>query len=360
MDTSKTGSATVALTNASNAGAVFSVQVTPDDSTLLLASFDTCVFSGSCTAVSNGGLYTYSLSAPSAPEPMGHAYHIDSNALAEYYHLAYSSAAKTAFVVNADGYLQAFDVADVSSPAFVSEVSVGAGNQALSVALSLDQKTAYVADSSRVLSQFDVSAPLIMTLNSNAPIGSQAWSTVMSPDGQQLLLFNQGWIQAMDLSSGISAATTDIGQNPVMLNAPNASAPGVQITPALATGTYIGDRTVVLVGPAGATLVDLTDPAKPVIQGSVAFAGTPSVPGLIDYAAYYAQAKGVVYIVAGNNFYVLNVSNPANVSIVASAALPANPYGSNAAGMPASISATSDGSNAYVVSAGQLTILSIP
>ena len=329
-------------------GIPYSVDVTPDGSTLLMTSFDTCSALNDClTALTyDGGLYTFSLSTPTAPKRIGHNYKLyrvpDIGYHAEYSQVAYSSLTKTAFIADFEDNLQSFDVSNPSSPTFLSDVSIGCGP--MSVALSSDEKSAFVGDGCGQIIQWNVSAPASMTLTksilTNFPVGSLA----QSPDGKQLLLFGGGKIGEVDLSSGTLGSLTDIDQNPSITGAPQHP---------FYAGTYIGNRMVVLLGKGGATIVDLTDPANPAIQGNVTFPPTTQ-PFYPSYAAYYSPSKGLVYLAANNNLYLLNASDPTSPYIGGTAALPAPIYASGV-----SISATPDGSTAYVVSGGQATVVSI-
>lgn len=66
----------------------------------------------------------------------------------------------------------------------------------------------------------------------------------LSPDGQQLLGFDQGYIAVVDLSSGPLGAVSEIDQDFAITSAPNAAQK-------FANGVYIGDRMAVFVGPGG-------------------------------------------------------------------------------------------------------------
>lgn len=340
-----------------------SAYVTSDTAALLIASWDTC-YSTCPSSISNGGLYAYSLSTPTAPLQIGHTYYSTDNpadfppgvAPAYYAGVAYSAATKTAFTAAArgvDGELQAFGASNPSSPTLLSEVPV-AGNP-IALSLSPDQNSAYYLGS-QGLSQFDVSAPAVMAQTSTIAghnfLGvSTPLSMAVSPDGKQLLVFAEsGGVWEVDLSSGTLGAITELTQNPIMKSAPNYTDPNG--ANGFRSGTYVGNRTVVLLGTTGATLVDLTDPANPVIKGAVTFA-SPDPHG----AAFYSVARGLVYLVTGNNFYVLNPSDPASPYIEGTAALP---IPSNNSGGPSAISASGDGNTAYVVNAGQATVVTIP
>ncbi len=173
----------------------------------------------------------------------------------------------------------------------------------------------------------------------------------ISPDGKQLLFFAQGYIGVVDISSGTLGAVTAISQNPVLSGSPN----GAQ---GFANGVYIGSRSIALVAPSGVTIFDVTTPSAPTIVGSLGFANQQTSSGLIGYAAAYVKSTGLTYLVVNNTFYVLNASVPASPYIEGSATLQS---GSGFVGSdPASISTTSDGSVAYVVSQGLLNVVTIP
>jgi hypothetical protein len=327
------------------------VQVTGDGNTLLLASFDTCANNCGSVTTSNGGLYTYSLATPSSPSLAGHVYQIYSPYhTADYYQVAYSSTTNSAFIADADGYLQSFNLSTPASPTFDSGASTTC--QVMSVVLSLDKTSAFIADSCDNISQYDISNPNNMTLTSKIQVSAQIWNMTISPDGKQLLVFDQGYVGVVDISSGTLGAVTVISQNPVLSGSTN----GAQ---GFANGVYIGSRSIALVAPGGVTIVDITTPSTPAIVGSLSFANqSTSSSGLIGYAATYVQSTGLTYLVANNTFYVLNASNPASPYIEGSAALQS---GSGYVGSePASIAATSSGSVAYVVSQGILNVVSIP
>jgi hypothetical protein len=326
-----------------NNGIPHAVQVTDDGNTLLLASFDSCV--NNCGGVQNsdGGLYTYSLTTPANPSLEAHAYQIyPPYKWAAYYSVAYSSATYSAFIADADGYLQAFNVSSPASPTFESGASICC--QGMSVVLSLDRSSAFIADSGNDISQFDVSNPNNMTLTSSIQIDEQIWYMTISPDGKQLLALDQGYVAIIDISSGTLGAVTVISQNPV-LSGSN-----------IGNGTYIANRLVALVGFDGVTIVDVTNPAAPVIIGTLSLAGEPG-SGLIDYAATFVKTTGLTYLIANNIFFVLNTSAPSSPYVEGSATLPS---GSGLVSLDStSVVATADGSLAYVVSQGLLDVVAI-
>ena len=338
-------------------GIPYSVDVTPDGSTLLMASSDSCILADCLTALTyNGGLYTFSLSKPAAPKRVGHNYQIYRSFgigyHAEYWQVAYSSLTKTAFIADFENNLQAFDVSNPSSPTFLSDYSIA--GEPLSVVLSSDQKSAFVGNERGQIFQFDVSVPTSLTMTGMVQFNVTPSSLALSPDGKQLLLFDyEKYIEEIDVSSGALGAVTEIDglfyENPIITGAPQYP---------FQSGTYIGNRMVVLLGERGATIVDLTDPANPIIRGNVTFPPTPSIYS--GFAAYYSASTGLVYLVANNNFYVLNVSDPVSPRIEATAALPGPlnpaPIYTNPV---ASISATPDGTTAYVVSEEQASVIKI-
>jgi hypothetical protein len=336
-----------------NNGIPSGVQVTDDGNTLLLVSFDTCTGSGggTCAAPSNGGLYTYSLATPSSPALEGHTYQVYSPYVwAGYYQVAYSSITHSAFVADSGAYLQSFNVSTPSSPTFESGAYVTC--QGMSVVLSLDKSSAFITDSCGGVSQFDISNPNSMTLISSTSINSQARYTAISPDGQQLLLFNQGYVAVVDISTGKLGTVTVISQNSVLSGSTN----GAQ---GFANGVYIGNRSIALVAPSGVSIFDVTTPSAPTIVGSLSFATQQASSGTVAYAATYVKSTGLTYLVANNTFYVLNASDPASPYIEGSATLQIG-SGSSVGSDSASISTTSDGSIAYVVSQGMVNVVSIP
>jgi hypothetical protein len=335
-------SLTLAETIGSN-GAPQSVQITDDGKTLLVATGDSCSVTPSCASPSlDGGLYTYDLSTPAAPALSAHISHIDNGAYSWvlYYSVAYSAASKTAFVSTAIGALQAFDVSTPTSPVFDSATSIG--SQALAVALSKDGVSAFVSDATDYINQFNISNPSAPTLVLQTLInGVQVHHMAASPDGTQLLLFGQGYVAVVDTSSGMLGAVTQISQNSGLSG--------------FANGIYLDTRVAVLVGPTGATIVDLTMPSAPSILGSVADPNAKSVIG-VDGAVTQVSATGLLYVVANNFLYVLNASDRSKPFIEGSVALS---LGSSVLNSP-SVAATSDGKVAYAVSQGRLNVITVP
>jgi hypothetical protein len=335
-----------------NNGIPGGVQVTDDDSTLLLASSYTCTVSGSgpCIVQLDGGLYTYSLATSSSPTLEGHTYQVNPPyTSAGYNQVAYSSATHSAFIADSAGYLQSFNVATPSSPTFESEAYVTC--QGTSVVLSPDQSHAFIADACGGVSQFDISNPNSMTLISTISVSAQAFYMAISPDGKQLLLFDQGYVAVVDISTGTLGTATVISQGSILSGYTNG-------TTGFANGTYIGNRSIALVTPGGVAIFDVTTPSAPTLVGSLNFANQPTPGGLIAYAAAYINSTGLTYVVANNAFYVLNTSNPATPYFEGSATLQNGP--GNIGSVTSSIAATSSGSVAYVVNQGVLNVVAIP
>jgi hypothetical protein len=276
-----------------NNGIPYAVQVTDDGNTLLLASFDSCVNNCGDVTASDGGLYAYSLTTPASPLLEGHVYQIyPPYKWAGYYSLAYSSTVNSAFIADSGGFLQSFDISNPESPIFESGASICC--QGVSLVLSLDGVSAFIADAGDNISQFNISNPNDMTLTSSIPLnGEQIWYMAISPDGEQLLAFNQGYVATIDISSGTLGAITVISQTPVLGGS------------MFGNGTYVGNRTVALVGPTGVTIVDITTPDAPAIVGTLSIPNQQSL-GLLDYAAMYIKTAGLTYLVANNTFYVIN------------------------------------------------------
>jgi murein DD-endopeptidase MepM/ murein hydrolase activator NlpD len=343
----------VGIASLGHVGIPYSSQVTSDGKTLLVASFDSCTITPSCSPDSgDGGMYTFSLGTPTKPAAEGHTYQIYAPyTWAGYYQVAYSGTTNTAFIADSGTYLQAFNLANPAAPAFIGSASTSC--QALSVVLSPDQTDAYVSDSCGRVTQFNVTTPSSITSVSQISLnGNQADYMAISPDGKQLMIFNQGTVGVVDLSSGSLGAVTIISQNAAVLSAPNGAK-------GFASGVYIGSRTALLIGPIGITIFDLTNVSTPVVVGALMFKNSPAIPAMLAYSATYSNKTGLAYVVASGTFYVINVDKPQTPIMGASAGLPATNYGQYAAGMWSSVSTTPDGTTAFATEGGQLTVLTL-
>ncbi|TCK75927.1 Ig-like domain-containing protein [Acidipila rosea] len=354
------GSAQVAVKglNVSVAGSLNQIgipsssQVTSDGKTLLVTSFDSCSVTLSCSVSSgDGGLYTFSLSTPTSPAAEGHTSQIYAPySWAGYYQVAYSGTTNTAFIADSQGYLQGFNLADPAAPAFIGAASTSC--QAMSVVLSPDQTQAYVSDSCSRITQFNVTVPSSMTSVSQISLnGYQVDYMAISPDGKQLVMFGQRDVWVVDLSSGSLGAVTMSSQNSTVSGAPNGAG-------GFANGVYIGSRTVLLVGPSGATIFDLTNVSSPLVVGALTFKSSPVIQSLLAYSATYSDQTHLAYVLASGTFYVIDGYHPQNPVIEASATLPTTTK-QYAAGLFSSVSTTPDGTTAFATEGGQLTIVNV-
>jgi hypothetical protein len=337
-------------------------QVSPDGQTLFIASADTCTTSSCATPAGNGGIYSYSLASPGSPSKEGLAWEgLPGYDFGVYYAVAYSSATKTAFGVNAYGAVQAFNETTPTSPAYIGGFPVSGftavvmPNQASMIVTSVVPGSGLNGNPTYVLDQLNITSPATLTVASTisftAPTSGGLPYAAISPDAGQLLLFSQGYIAVVDTSSGSLGTLTEIDHNSVLTG--NAIGAG-----GLGNGTYIGNRQAILVGTDGAVIVDLTTPSAPVIVGSVSFTESTSLTALMKFAVKYVSSRSMAYVVGQNDFFTLDLSSTGSPKVTANLTL-TNSDTANG-GITSSIDATPDGKYAYAVSGGVPTIINIP
>lgn len=322
-------------------GAPQTVRVTDDGKTLLLASVAPVRVSNDNLDVTGGGLYTYSLANPASPSPAGYILPTWGwgGDWAGIWSVGYSSATKTAFVSN-EGRFEAFDLSTPASPVFKSGVLYGGA----AVTLSPDKTRAYAANE-KAIYQYDVTNPNNLVLMSQVQIpdpDARVLNLAVSPNGRQLLAGVTWDVWAIDISSGTLGTVTLLRYNGATAGY---------------AGTYLGTGLAIVFQMTTLRVIDISTPSTPTVLGSVKldYSGQPGGAG----AATYLNATGLTYIVSNNVLYVVNTSDPTNPLVEGSVNLPSGWRGAGWGNLE-SIALTPNGKYAYVVSQGNLTVISLP
>jgi hypothetical protein len=319
-------------------GHVNNVALAADEQTLYVVTADSCITSPTCAPPAlDGGLYTYDLSTPLAPARVGHGqFPTQGYDWTDYYSIVLSADATTAFVGSAGAELKVLDISDRTAPGLRSSVSTSA--QALALVPAPGGSTLYVATSGYNIIQVNVSNPLSPQMGGGTTINNQPFGLALAPDGLQLAMADQGMAQLVGISGGVLGDATDI----------IAAAPEPQ------TVAYIGNRILLVASHEFIRILDVSTPAAPTLISKI-----PTGNKVIGMAGVsYDSATHRAYVAIGNQLEIVDVTDPARPVIRGNITLNETGPFANSVNSHAGIAISADGSVIYVSSFGRLTVIS--
>lgn len=329
--------------------------ITPDSKVLFIASMPTTAVGG--TLNNDGGLYVYDVSTPASPTELLLEQDADSGLLAGYYGVALSDTSVSPiymlYVADSQQKMREFTInlTDTANPA----VTVGATTSTTSPATSIVQATsglskAYVGTAGYNVQGIDLTAS--PTVSDTVPINSQPRGLSISPDYSQLIAY-----------SGTQAIADNFTIDPTT-GAFTSSATDIANANLLPTGVlaaaYYGNKQILAVGASGKALyfstADLTNPAMPVRLG----AGVASISAYdgTGIGVSYSPATNMAYVVVMGELFLIDVSDPAQPIVRGNLVFP-NTVTTITLSLPPKVVASPDGASVYASWNGAIFVLHI-
>ena len=239
-----------------------------------------------------------------------------------------SADGNTAYIADSDSGLQIIDITD---PALPSTTNVPTAGTAVSVVLSDDENTAYVADSDGGLQIIDITDPALPS-TTNVPTAGTAVSVVLSDDeNTSYVADSDGGLQIIDITDPALPSTTNVPTTGTAVSVFVSEDPVAGTTTA-----YVADSA------GGLQIIDISDPAFPTTNVPTAGTAVSVVLSTDENTAYVADSAG--------GLQIIDITNPA-LPVTTTVATP---------GTARSVVLSTDGNTAYVAdSAGGLQIIDI-